>query len=253
MRVAIAGSNCLAYWLGSMLKNHPLHHFIILSRSPKPAFSSNGWPVHVVNFNNENDLIHNLGGVDIVISMVTGDTQLLLIDAALKAHVTRFVPSEFAGQHNKRPATLNRGHVFAINRLKQHIEEGMYFTVFACGIFYDTFVPGGLRSSNMGHVSTNGNNGEGSFLMDLRSKRAQIPLDASGRPAKICMTLIFDVARFIVAAMDIPLHKWCDPKRQLNDRPSPLTHRRPREFRMRGERLDVSSIVRLAENLRGKS
>ena len=210
MRVAIAGTNCLTYWLGSLLTNHPLHHFIILSRSPKPAFSNNGWPVHVVSFDDEKDLIHHLVGADIVISMVTGNTQLLLIDAALKAHVTRFVPSEFAGSRSKWPSNLDRGQYAARNRLGQHIEEGMYYTVFACGIFYDTFLPGGLRNSNMGHVSTYGYNGEGSFLMDIRSKRAHIPLDASGRPAKVCMTLIFDVARFIVAAMDIPLHKWCE-------------------------------------------
>ena len=84
-------------------------------------------------------------------------------------------------------------------------------------------------------MSTAGNNGEGSFLLDLRAKRAQIPLDASGRPAKLCMTSIHDAARFIIAAiMQKPLHLW------------------PRELRMRGERLDVMTIVRLAENLRGK-
>ena len=111
----------------------------------------------------------------------------------------------------------------------------MRHTSFICGIFYDNFAPGGLRASNMGSVSTYGDNGEGAFLIDVRSKRAEIPLDAAGRPARICMTLILDVAKFMIAAMDIPLHQW------------------PREFRMRGERIDLSSLVRVAETLRGES
>ena len=61
--------------------------------------------------------------------------------------------------------------------------------------------------------------------------RAQIPYDRSGRPAMVCMTAMQDVARFIVAALDLP--NW------------------PRELRMRGERMNVSDVVRVAERMRG--
>ena len=76
----------------------------------------------VVNYNNEADLIIQLTGCDLVISMISGNQQLLLIDAALKAHVSRFVPCEFAGQPSKRPQALNRVQREALNRLGQHVE-----------------------------------------------------------------------------------------------------------------------------------
>ena len=182
-----------------------------------------------MNYNNEAELVYNLAGTDLVISMITGNQQLLLTDAALKAGVSRFVPAEFSGPTEKRPLSLDRGQKSAVNRLRQHVPEGMSFTLIHCGILYERFAPNGLRGMNMGHVS--GNNGEADFLMDIRSMRAQIPHDITSRPAMVCMTSLQDVAKFIVAALDLP--QW------------------PSEFRMRGERLSVSDVVRIAERFRG--
>ena len=183
----------------------------------------------MVNYRNEADLQYHLAGADLVISMVSGNDQLLMIDAALKAGVARFIPAEYAGTSERRPQALDRGQRFARLRLRSHVEEGMSFTLISCGIFYERFAPNGLAAYNMGHVS--GINGEGDYLMNVRSMRAQVPHDSSQRPAMICMTAMDDVAKFIVAALDLP--QW------------------PNELRMCGQRLNVSDVVRIAERLRG--
>ena len=132
MRVAIAGTNILAYWLGHFLRSHPSHQFVILSRSPKPALTHDGLPVIVVNFNNEAELVQNLTGFDLVISVITvrsfiatpmsklsqalqGQTQMLLIDAAWKAHVTQMVHSEYSGLQSSRTRVLSGFEKEALN------------------------------------------------------------------------------------------------------------------------------------------
>lgn len=74
--------------------------------------------------------------------------------------------------------------------------------------------------------------GEGDYLIDFRRRRAQVPyLNSAGQPATVCMTSAHDVARFVVAALDLPT--W------------------PRELRMRGERMSVRDIVAVAETIQG--
>ena len=109
----------------------------------------------VVDYSNEQNLIYSLAGIDLVISMVSGQDQLLLIDAALKAGVSRFAPAEFSGSPENRTFNpiLDHGKWAALNRLGQHVEEGMQHTAIACGVLYERFAPDGLRGQNMGHVS----------------------------------------------------------------------------------------------------
>ncbi|KAI4149714.1 MAG: hypothetical protein LQ340_004487 [Diploschistes diacapsis] len=227
MKVAIAGTNGLAFLIAHYLSLRNYHQFSEI-RQPKPLLSARGWTVLVVDFRNEAGLRYHLAGIDLVISMVTGNDQLLMIDAALNAGVARFVPAEFAGISEKRPPALDRGQRFARLRLRGHVEEGMSFTLISCGILYERFAPGGLADFNTGNVS--GANGEGDYLMNVRTMRAQIPHDSSQRPAMICMTAMDDVAKFIVAALDLP--QW------------------PTELRVCGQRMNVSDVVRVAERLR---
>ena len=162
---------------------------------------------------------------------MSGDPQLSLIDAALNAGVERFVPADYGGSLSRRMPVdpLDRGQAAAISRLLQYESRGMAHTVFACGILYERFYPGGMRSANIGQRS--GANGEGDYLANIRSMRSQIPYDASGRPAMISMTAAQDVGHFIVAALDLP--------------------QRPREFRMRGDRMNASDLIQVAEAMRG--
>lgn len=108
----------------------------------------------------------------------------------------------------------------------------MKFTIFTCGVFYERFAPGGMKSYQIGTRSPIG--GEGEYLMDFRRAVATLLSDnAAGQPVYVCMTSANDVARFVVAALD--LRSW------------------PREFRLRGERMTAASIVAIAEQVRGRS
>jgi nucleoside-diphosphate-sugar epimerase len=190
--------------------------------------------VHIqVDYSNASDIRFKLAGVDTVISTISGDAQLVLIDAAAAAHVRRFVPSEFGGPPSLRPHDdlLDHGRRAAILRLHQHESTGMRFTVFTCGVFYERFAPGGMAASQIGLRSNIGQ--EGDYLMDFRRRRAQVPhFNTAGQPAMICMTSAADVARFVVSALDLP--SW------------------PREFRCRGERRSVRDVVAIAEEIQGK-
>jgi nucleoside-diphosphate-sugar epimerase len=185
-----------------------------------------------VDYSNLDDLKFKLAGVDTVISTISGNAQLALIDAAAAVHVRRFVPSEFGGPPSLRPQNdlLDHGNRAAILRLHQRESSGMRFTIFTCGVLYERFAPGGMAASQIGIQSGIGR--EGDYLMDFRQKRAQIlNVSTGGQAATICMTSARDVARFIVAALDLP--SW------------------PREFRLRGERLSVRDLIAIAEDVQG--
>lgn len=186
----------------------------------------------VVNYANQDDLKYKLAGVDTVISTVTDNAQVSLIDAAAAVGVKRFAPSEFEGQSSLRPQAdpLDRGKLAALARLQHYSAYGMQFTSFVCGILYDRFAPGGMAASGIGIGS--GAAAEGDYVMDIRNLRAQIPrFNATGQPVRICMTSAQDIGRFVVAAID--LDEW------------------PRELRMRGERMTVLEVVAVAEQMRG--
>ncbi|MCJ1394878.1 hypothetical protein MMC18_007758 [Xylographa bjoerkii] len=233
MRIAIAGTNRLAYWVAHYLADEGQHQFILLSRTPKPPLAARGWQVIIVDYSNQGNLIFNLAGIDVVVSTVSGNAQLSLIDAALNSGVERFIPAEYGGSLSRRMPSdpLDRGQAAAISRLRQYEPQGMAHTIFACGILYERFFPGGIGSVNIGQNS--GASEEGDYLANIRTMRSQIPYDASGRPAMISITAVQDVGHFIVAALDLP--------------------ERPREFRMRGDRMNASDLVRVAEAMRGSS
>lgn len=203
----------------------------LLSPQPKPNLSAKGWQVVVTDYSDEVGLVFNLAGVNVVVSTISGTSQLSLIDAAFKVGVSRFAPAEFEGLPSLRPVpdALDRGRRLALERLRQYQPRGMQYCVFICGIFYERFAPGGMIASNIGRGS--GISGEGDYIMNTRQMRAQVPYEADGLPATICATSVQDVGRFLAAAIGMP--QW------------------PVELRMCGERMNVSDLVRVAEIFRG--
>jgi hypothetical protein len=248
IKVAIAGTNGLAQYIANLIATQTYHQFIMLSRNvgafrsfsesltnvheANPGLTNKGWQVLQTDYNNATDLRFKLAGVDTVISTISGNAQLNLIDAAAAAHVRRFAPSEFEGSPSVRPANdvLDNRRRAALARLQQYESQGMRYTVFTCGIFYERFGPGGMAASQIGVRSNIGQEGE--YIMDLRHAKAQLPFyNEAGQPVYVCMTSARDVARFVVAALN--LTSW------------------PREFRMRGDRMSVSDLVTIGEQLRG--
>ncbi|KAL8802136.1 MAG: hypothetical protein Q9182_004002 [Xanthomendoza sp. 2 TL-2023] len=233
MRVAIAGSNGLACLIADAITTNTYHQIIILSRAPKPQLAARGWQVVVVNYeeSHRQELAFKLAGVGTVISVISGPAQIGLIDAAAQAGVRRFAPAEFEGPAALRPHpdALDRGKRNALERLRYYQTRGMQYTSFVCGVLYERFAPGGMYASRIGLRS--GIGAEGDYLLNITQNKAKIPLGANGQPANISMTSAEDVGKFVAAAISLP--QW------------------PPELRMRGDRMDCSRLVQIAEIVRG--
>jgi hypothetical protein len=107
----------------------------------------------------------------------------------------------------------------------------MEYTVFSCGVLYERFAAGGLAKYGMGEGA--GVSSEGDYLVDIGNATGDVVLTNNrGQPAKICMTSVMDVARFVAAAVELGPSNW------------------PREYRMRGDRLSVAEIVQACEEVR---
>jgi hypothetical protein len=193
--------------------------------------------VAVVDFGNVADLRYALQGVDLLISTISGAEQLNLIDAAKRARVRVFVPSEFEGSISHRPATdpLDRGSHAALELLKQCQQSKpnpMQYTVFSCGLFMERFGPGGLQAYNLG--ASTGVQNSNDYLVDISQAAGEIiETGPNGRPAQVVLTSVYDVARFVAAAIELGPNTW------------------PREFKMRGDQMTVRDLVATCSNVRG--
>ncbi len=191
----------------------------------------------IVDYDVVENLRYALQGVDLVISTIPGAEQLNLIDAARRARVRVFVPSEFEGDLDRRPANdpLDRGSQSALQLLESWSQANSYrlrYTVFSCGIFMERFGPGGLQTHGMGGGS--GMQGPDDYLVNIHEARAEIiSTNLSGRPVRISLTSVYDVAQFITAAIELGLDTW------------------PKEFRMRGDSVTVQELVEACSNALG--
>ncbi|PSR89030.1 isoflavone reductase [Coniella lustricola] len=232
MRIAIAGGGGLAYFFAAEL-TQSANAVLVLATKEHPEFENLGVQVVVVDYTDVQQLRYTLRGVDLVISTIPGEAQLNLIDAARHAHVGTFVPSEFEGPLAQRPTSddpLDRGSRAALHLLNEWSQSTsgshrMRYTVFSCGIFYERFAPGGLASFNIG-VGENIPNA-GDYLVNVDAASAEVvEQTAYGRPVEVSMTSVQDVARFLAAAIEIGPSHW------------------PKEFRMRGDHMTITDIVR---------
>ncbi|EDU43040.1 conserved hypothetical protein [Pyrenophora tritici-repentis Pt-1C-BFP] len=246
MRVAIAGTSGLALLIAQVLNNSTSHQLVILSRTVsaykwtcipflnakyddsktsqhQTSLIASGYNCQTVDYNNAASLQHALMGVDTVISTVMGNPQLRLIEAAIQCRVRRFAPAEFEGRPSLRAQNelLDRNHNSAL-ALLEHYRSHMQYTVFVCGILYERFSVNGMMSHRIG--SSTGYGHEGGFIADPRQMTAMAPIyDAAQNPSWICLTSAYDVAQFVVRAIDMP--DW------------------PIEMSMCGERMTVHDLV----------
>ncbi|KAI5860189.1 NAD(P)-binding protein [Durotheca rogersii] len=239
MRIAIAGAGGFASILAREL-SQSAYAMLVLSRREHPELEAEcDCQVVVVDYQNLENLRFTLQGVDLVISTISGAEQLNLIDAARRARVRCFVPSEFEGPIDRRPAAgsdpFDNGSLAALQQLRhwsQSRQHPMKYTVFTCGVFYERFAPGGLKSYGMG--SRIRIRDQGDYLVNIESAMAEIPeANSQGRPVHVAMTSAFDVARFVAAALELGIDTW------------------PREFKMRGARLTTQAIQEMCSEVRG--
>ncbi|KAG6055608.1 hypothetical protein E4U17_002856 [Claviceps sp. LM77 group G4] len=258
MRIAIAGGGGLGYLLAWQLSQaDATYHIIILSTSvrlperqgpgcrnilanPKvnfatpttqarPEFSALDIHVYIVDYNSHSSLVYALQGTDIVISTISGAPQLNLINAAALSRTRTFIPSEFEGSLSKRPSRhdpLNQSSSQAISLL-QYWEDvsRMRYTVFACGIFMERFHPQGLGYLDIGFGS--GVPHAGDYLLNPKECTAEYAdRNTRGCTVRVCLTSVYDLVRFVGAALELGTQNW------------------PREFTMWGDRMPVRDVVR---------
>jgi nucleoside-diphosphate-sugar epimerase len=167
--------------------------------------------------------------VNLVICTFSGNEQLNLINAAAQNGVQFFVPSEFEGSIDKRPENDELDPYSYSHQARQLLRRWarssqMKCTVFSCGIFMERFLPSGLGDIMIGYGSNLAM--PGSYLLDTSSYTAEyVERNARGHTVRVCMTSVYDVAQFVVAAIDLGPANW------------------PREFTMRGDRLSVRDVV----------
>lgn len=192
-----------------------------------------------MDYANDEDLIFCLRGVNLVISTIPGAAQLSLIEAARRARVKTFVPSEFEGSPRRREdgdaaAMASPGgrdeetSEPALQALRRAAQSGssrpMAYTVFSCGVFYERFAPGGLAAYGVGNGR--GLNLQGQYLVDVQRSAAEIvETGPDRRPVSLCMTSMFDVAKFVAAAVELDPATW------------------ESEYRMRGDLLTTRDLV----------
>ncbi|EWC44165.1 hypothetical protein DRE_06990 [Drechslerella stenobrocha 248] len=145
--------------------------------------------------------------------------------------VARFVPAEFEGSPSQRPlcSTGGRDRMTVLRQLEElRDNDELESTTFSCGLFMEYFTPGGWLGCGGGGWN------DGTFLLDLKHRKAVLPIDADdGANAIVCLTSAVDVAHFVASALS--LEEW------------------PAELRMFGERLRLRDLLSVAERVRERN
>lgn len=206
---------------------------------PRPEYITFDIQVHTVDYMNQESLSYALRGIDLVISTVSGAEQMNLIQAAGEGSVRHFVPAEFEGKLSATrrasaddPLRPNSMSTQTFNLLRHYEQRRrMKHTVFSCGILMETFHPDGLGHFNMG--AGVGLQNPGDFLLNINTAAATYThRNTSNRRVHVCLTSAYDLAQFIVAALEIGPANW------------------PSEYTLRGDRLSVEELVNICSRLR---
>lgn len=189
------------------------HTLVLLSRTTQPSWTAQGIRVRTVDYTSHTSLVQALKGVHTVLSLIGGsaealrDSQLALIAAAKEAKVRRFAPSEFAGPgggYEEVDLYAGKGEVWDAVRA-----SGMEYTRFVCGLFMSVFATGTPKPATFVGEVEGARSGEEealaglrpwNFVFNMRAGTADLPGDGK---AKVTFTDMRDVARFVVAALDL--------------------------------------------------
>ncbi|KAK7710200.1 hypothetical protein SLS64_002313 [Diaporthe eres] len=146
-------------------------------------------------------------------------SQLNLIKAADASSVTRrFIPSSFAIPYPEDGVAILPPLEHYFTSLKALEATSLEWAVVHNGTFLDYFAPPSLKTHHPHSV----------LVVDMEHNAAGIPGDGN---APVTLTYTFDVARFVVAALD--LGAW------------------PRELRVVGDELTFNQLVAIAEEVKG--
>lgn len=224
--VAIAGgTGGIGRHIVEGILENKTHDLVVLSRqSSCPDLEKLGVRVVTVSYDDPSSLARALVGIHTVISTIAGTSyadvvtpQLALLEAARKAGVKRFAPSEFAG-------VAQPGDAHSLYGLKRIVadavrESGLEYTLFANGVFMNYLACG---TPGMGHLQSY------TYLFDIEGCKADLPGDGD---RYVVWTRGDDVGRFVAASL--ALKSW------------------PETSRIAGDRKTLNETLKIAEAIRG--
>ncbi|KAL1622573.1 hypothetical protein SLS56_008684 [Neofusicoccum ribis] len=169
----------------------------------------------------------NIGTVISALNMDSqnaSDAQISLIQAAsASGSVTRFIPSDFNVDYDVSdelfPYPEKSFHQQAKAELQKH--PGLTCTSIQAGMSMDYYGMPRLKTHLWALVA----------FVDVEHRKAAIPGDGN---AKVVFTLTGDLAKFVVALLDLPTEKW------------------PRSAMVVGDRLTLNKLVEMAEKIVGR-
>ncbi|KAJ6498363.1 hypothetical protein C8R47DRAFT_1212068 [Mycena vitilis] len=231
MIVAIAGvssgvGRCIAESI-LKLEDKP-HKLIILSRTSDPLPGLPGATIAAVSYDSQDSLAAALAGVHTVISAIgdhahSASAQLALVQAAIEAHVTRFIPSGWSGTDG------GPDDVVELYRFKQAVLDalrasGMQWSHPENGVFLNYLATGSPKSGGTASLK------KLKFFIDVENCTATIPGDGN---TKIAYTAVEDVGAFVAKALSVE-GPWPDTLRIVG---ASVTH---------------NELVKIVEGVRGK-
>ncbi|KAH6678237.1 nmrA-like family protein [Halenospora varia] len=227
VNVAIAGgTGSVGRTIVETMEGHQTHKAFILSRKAIAQDDQFGASCIQVDYDDIESLkaILEEHQIHTVISTfgISGDSlsksQLNLIKASTASQATkRFIPSSFAIPYPREGVEVLPPLKHYFDSLDFLKKSGLEWTVFYNGIFLDYFAMPYIKT----YLKPN------TLVIDIVNKTAGIP--GTGNEL-VTLTYTFDLARFIVAALDLPT--W------------------PEELRVVGDRITMNEFVRLAEEVR---
>ncbi|KAL2825340.1 NAD(P)-binding protein [Aspergillus cavernicola] len=199
VKIAVAGgSGNVAQEIIDVLVATGRHEILILSRKDIPTESTPGITWIKANYEDTESLTQILQGVHTVLSFVSEQEsqsspfQKNLIDAAIKAGVKRFAPSEWATSGTQQLSWYAykkyiRGYLEEVNKKGKVLE----YTLFQPGLFVNYFTRPYKSTKHIHQME---------IMIDFENRRAII-IDGS-EDAKITLTAVQDLANVVSKAID---------------------------------------------------
>ncbi|PVH91427.1 NAD(P)-binding protein [Periconia macrospinosa] len=198
-----------------------------------------GVEVRKVDYSSVDSLTAALQGVHTVICVLlakdgTGESsQINLLNAGLRAGISRFAPTEFGCGllANPRVDILRPRHIVTdACREAQQKHPGFEYACFNVGLFMNYLGYGAPDEEG----ALNGLNDTWVWVWDVKGMKAAIPLTKEGKVPRMTTTEIGDVGKFVAAACLLPKGSWKE------------------DFGMVGETIHMDEVVKIIESVRGK-
>ncbi|KAI5795305.1 hypothetical protein DFH27DRAFT_564226 [Peziza echinospora] len=209
VQVAVIGSGNLGIKIIKAILRRPQHTLKVLSRRPRPDIEAEGAEVAIIDFENPSTIVNALTGIHTLISVVFDydpanfeRTQIILIDAAKEAGVTRFAPSEWCWSEEFN----NYSDWYTPKRaIMKHVREsGLEYTAFRPGHYLNRLAFGSPHPEVLKLVFGGSQpfEIEPSFSAAHRGEVLEVP--GTGN-VKFNLTLISDIGELVAESLD---KKW---------------------------------------------